>query len=114
MKHNYKKIEQNKKLEAAQLLWFAVNELYNEGYPKAIRWFECKGVATARYCCRGVYTIAAFWDAREFVDNMAPDLWSDLEEFAKVFLKVCVTDKSMNVSREWKIRLARVIEEATK
>ena len=102
------------KLEAAQLLWYAAHSLYNQGVKDAVDWFEVKGVEEVRRCCRGVYVIEAFWEARDFVDEYtSQSLWQDKEEFAEIFLLKCLS-RTMHVSRDWKIYLTKAIEEATK
>lgn len=92
---------------AAQALWLAANRMLTDDDPRAREWLNCIGYDEMRYRCRCKKTIEAFYDAR----NMAPhDIWPLPEDFAEIFLRVCMTRKSMNCNRDWRVYMQKEID----
>ena len=92
---------------AAQALWIAANRMLDDGDLRAKEWLACIGYDTMRYRCRCKHTIEAYYDGRA----MAPrDIWPTPEEFAEMFLHVCVSKKSMNLNRDWRVYLQKEID----
>lgn len=91
---------------AAQALWMACNYLLGKKNPHAMEWLECIGYNQMRYKCRCKHTVEAFFEA---YTPEAEELWPIAEDFADVFLRVCVTRKSMNVNRDWQTYLQKEI-----
>ena len=92
---------------AAQALWVAVNRMLAAGDIRAREWYQCIGYDEMRYRCRCKRTIETYYDARE----MAPkELWPVPEVFASMFLHVCMTRKSMNCNRDWRVYLGKEID----
>jgi len=91
---------------AAQALWVACNYLLGKKDPRAMEWYECIGYNQMRYKCRCKHTVESFFDAW----RMAEDLWPVAEDFAGLFLRVCMTRKSMNCNRDWRVYLQKEID----
>ena len=101
------KVTVEQRCYAAQALWVAVNRMLDDGDPRAKEWLDCIGFNQMRYKCRCKHIVEAFFDAYE----MTPPDWLPIpEDFADMFLRVCVTRKSMNVNRDWKIYLQKEID----
>nr|MCR5562442.1 hypothetical protein [Desulfovibrio sp.] len=56
------------------------------------------GYNQMRYKSRCKHTVEAFFEA---YTKEAEALWPIAEDFADVFLRVCVSRKSMNVNPDW-------------
>ncbi len=91
---------------AAQALWYAANKMLDAGDPRAREWEECIGYSQMRYKCRCKSTVETFFEA---YGTDAQNLWPVPEDFADVFLHVCMTRKSMNCNREWQTYLEKEI-----
>ena len=94
---------------AAQALWMAVNRMLTDDDPRAREWLNCIGYDEMRYRCRCKRTIETYYNAREMTPK---ELWPLPEDFADMFLRVCMTRKSMNCNREWRVYLGKEIDAA--
>ena len=94
---------------AAQALWVAVNRMLDDGDARAREWEACIGYNQMRYKCRCKHVVETFFEAY----RKAEDLWPLAEDFAEVFLRVCMTRKSMNCNRDWQVYLNKEIAAVT-
>jgi len=92
---------------AAQALWVAVNRMLDDCDILAREWEHFIGYNQMRYKCRCKATTETFFEAW---NETWQRIWPVPEEFADVFLRVCVTRKSMNVNPEWKKYLDKELE----
>lgn len=92
---------------AAQALWYAANKMLDAGDPRAREWEECIGYSQMRYKCRCKSTVEIFFEA---YGTDAQNLWPVPEDFADVFLHVCMTRKSMNCNRDWRVYMQKEID----
>lgn len=94
-----------RRIEAAQILWYAVNQLYDESR-KVKEWFETKGVDEVRKCCAYVHLTEVFCEALDIAREQKMHLpRKDVEEFAIVFVRACMAPKTMVALKEWKYNL---------
>ena len=94
---------------AAQALWCAVNRMLDENDIRAREWLNSIGYDEMRYKCRCKKIVETYYDARE---QTPKDLWPVPEDFAEMFLHVCMTRKSMNCNRDWNIYRGKEISAA--
>ena len=94
---------------AAQALWLAANRMLTEDDPRAREWLNSIGYDEMRYRTRCKRTIETYYDAREMTPK---ELWPLPEDFAAMFLHVCMTRKSMNCNRDWRVYLGKEIDNA--
>lgn len=104
------KVTVEQRCYAAQALWWAANKMLEDGDPRAREWEQCIGYSQMRYKCRCKSTVETFFEA--YNTTVAQEIWPVPEDFADVFLRACVSKKSMNVHREWRIYLQKEMEKA--
>jgi len=92
---------------AAQALWCTANRMLDEDNPRAREWLHTIGYDEMRYRCRCKRTTEAFFDARTLVPK---EVYPLPEDFAWMFLTVCVSKKSMNLNRDWRTYLQKEID----
>jgi len=92
---------------AAQALWYAANKMLESGDPRACEWEQCIGYSQMRYKCRCRAVVETFFEAYKTTE--AQNLWPVPEDFSGVFLRVCMTRKSMNCNRDWQTYLQKEI-----
>jgi len=100
------KVTVEQRCYAAQALWVAANRMLDDGDPRALEWDQCIGYNQMRYKCRCKSTVETFFEAYK----MAEDLWPLAEDFAEIFLRVCMTRKSMNCNRDWRVYMQKEID----
>ena len=106
MTQDFIRVTVEQRCYAAQALWVACNYLLGKKEPRAMEWYDCLGYNQMRYKCRCKHTIETFFEA---YTKEAEELWPIAEDFADVFLRVCMTRKSMNCNRYWQTYLQKEI-----
>ena len=91
---------------AAQALWVAANRMLTDDDPRAREWLNTIGYDEMHYRCRCKKTIEAFYDGRKLAPR---DCWASPEDYARTFLTCCISKKSMNLNREWRVYLTKEI-----
>lgn len=94
---------------ASQALWAAALKMLNAGNPRAVEWEKAIGYDEMRYRCRCKMTCEGFYDARKLYDELGGEPLN-AEDFAMLFLHVCVTKHSMNLNRDWEMYLTKHME----